>query len=200
MHFTVPIIIIAFCVVFKTIVNRKPKSDPEAEFLALERKANLTPRKDISDLPYIKVPIHELPLDVPTDSEETMERQDTIRSMSNKQILNLTGMTNTELKLKYGAPNINILSSADANYTRLVQAISYLAADYMDHEHIEEARELLEYGVSIGTDSRKAYLMLASIYKEEGHPEKIPDLIKSALSIRSLLRDSIISSLEAMVS
>ena len=120
-------------------------------------------------------------------------------------------MTNTELKLKYGAPNINILSSADANYTRLVQAISYLAADYMDHEHIEEARELLEYGVSIGTDSRKAYLMLASIYKEEGHPEKIrdrllifgykiPELIKSALSIRSLLRDSIISSLEAMVS
>ena len=200
MHFTVPIIIIAFCVVFKIIVNRKPKSDPDAEFLELERQANLTPRKDISHLPYIKVPVSDLPLDVPTDSEETRERQETIRSMADKQILNLTGMTNTELKLEYGAPNINILSSADANYTKLVQAISYLAADYMDHQHITEARELLEYGVSIGTDSKRTYIMLATIYKEEGLSEKISGLIGSARNINSLLKDNIISSLEGMLS
>lgn len=196
MRFTVPIIIIAFCVVFKMIVNRNPKNDPDAEFLELERKANLTPRKDISGLPYIKVPVSELPLEVPTDSEETKERQETIRSMADKQVLNLTGMTNTELKLEYGAPNINILSAADANYTRLVQAISFLASDYVDHQHITEARELLEYGVSIGTDSKRTYMLLASIYKEEGHPEKINDLIESAEKINSLLKDSIISSLQ----
>ncbi len=199
MHFTVPIIIIAFCVVFKMIVNRSPKNNPDAEFLELERKANLTPRKDISNLPYIKVPIDDLPLDVPSDREETRERQEIIRSMADKQVLNLTGMTNTELKLEYGAPNINILSAADANYTKLVQAISFLAGDYMDNQHITEARELLEYGVSIGTDSRRTYLMLASIYKEEGHPEKIRDLIVSAGNIDSLLKDSIISSLEGML-
>ncbi len=200
MHFTVPIIIIVFCVVFKIIVNRSPKNDPDAEFLELERKANLTPRKDISHLPYIKVPVSDLPLDVPTDREETKECQETIRSMANKQVLNLTGMTNTKLKLKYGAPNINILSSADANYTKLVQSISFLAGDYMDNQHITEARELLEYGISIGTDSRRTYLMLASIYKEEGHPEKINGLIDSAAKIDSLLKESIISSLENMLS
>ena len=200
MHFTVPIIIIAFCVVFKMIVDRKPKSDPGADFLALERKANLTPRKDISGLPYIRVPASELPLDVPTDREEVQEYQETIKGMSDKQVLNLTGLTNTELKLEYGAPNINILSAADANYTRLVQAISYLAADYIDHQHITEARQLLEYGVSIGTDSKRTYLMLASIYKEEGHSEKIQDLIESANKIESLLRESIITSLTKMSS
>lgn len=199
MHFTVPIIIIAFSVVFKMIVNRKPKNDPDAEFMERERQANLTPRKDISGLPYIKVPVSELPLDVPTDSEETKERQDIIRSMSDKQILNLTGITNTDLKLEYGAPNINILSAADGNYTKLVQAIAYLSADYMNSQHLAEARKLLEYGISIGTDSKKNYLMLASIYKEEGQPEKISGLIESAKSIDSLLKDSIISSLEAML-
>ena len=51
MRFTVPIIIIAFCIIFKMIVNRDPKSDPDEEFLERERKANLTPRKDISHLP-----------------------------------------------------------------------------------------------------------------------------------------------------
>ena len=199
MVFKAPIIIIAFCIVFKLMVNRNPKSDPDAEFLERERQANLTPRQDISKLPYIKVPADRLPLDVPTDREETSERQEIIRSMADKQVLNLTGMTNTELKLKYGAPNINILSAADGNYTRLVQTITYLAADYIANQHVAEARELLEYGISIGTDSKKNYLMLASIYKEEGQPDKIRDLIGSAEKTDSLLKDSIISSLEALV-
>ena len=196
MRLTVPIIIIIFSVVFKTVVNRKPKNDPDALFMERERLANLTPKKDISGLPYIKVPVSELPLDVPTESEETKERQDIIRSMADKQVLNLTGITNTDLKLEYGAPNINILSAADGNYTRLIQSITYLSEDYINNRHLSEARRLLEYGISIGTDSKRSYLMLASIYKEEGTPEKIAPLIESAKKIDSLLRESIISSLE----
>ena len=42
--------------------------------------------------------------------------------------------------------------------------------------------------------------MLASIYKEEGHSEKIQDLIESANKIESLLRESIITSLTKMSS
>jgi tetratricopeptide (TPR) repeat protein len=199
MRFTVPIIIIAFCIIFKMIVNRNPKSDPDAEFLELERKANLTPRKDISHLPYIQVPVDSLPLDLPTDKEEVLERQDIIRSMADKKVLNLTGRTNTDLKLEYGAPNINILSAADNNYTRLVQAIAYLASDYIDSGHKEEAIQLLEYGISIGTDSKKNYLTLASLYKEQGQESKIQDLITSAESVDSLLKDSIIASLQELL-
>ena len=70
----------------------------------------------------------------------------------------------------------------------------------MDHQHITEARELLEYGVSIGTDSKRTYIMLATIYKEEGLSEKISGLIGSARNINSLLKDNIISSLEGMLS
>ena len=199
MRFTVPIIIIAFCIIFKMIVNRDPKSDPDEEFLERERKANLTPRKDISHLPYITVPVDSLPLDVPTDKEEVRERQDTIRSMAEKKVLNLTGRTNTELKLEYGAPNINILSAADNNYTRLVQAIAYLASDYLASGHEEEALQLLEYGISIGADSKKKYLMLADLYKAHGREDKIRDLIASAEDLDSLLKDSIISSLKDML-
>lgn len=199
MRFTVPIIIIAFCIIFKMIVNRDPKSDPDEEFLERERKANLTPRKDISHLPYITVPADSLPLDVPTDKEEVRERQDTIRSMAEKKVLNLTGRTNTELKLEYGAPNINILSAADNNYTRLVQAIAYLASDYLASGHEEEALQLLEYGISIGADSKKNYLMLADLYKAHGREDKIRDLIASAEDLDSLLKDSIISSLKDML-
>ncbi len=195
MRFTTPIIIIAFCVIFKLIISRKPKRDPDAEFLELERKANLTPRKDISGLPYIKVPVNSLPLKLPIDKEEVKERQNIIMSMENKEILNLTGKTNTELKLEYGAPNINRLSSADSNYTRLVQAIAYLASDYIDAGYKDEAKALLEYGIDIGTDSEKNYVTLASIYRDEGRYDKIDELITSANNINSLLKDNIITKL-----
>ncbi len=198
MQHPVLIIIIAFCVFFKFWIGRKPKSDPDADFMELERKANLTPRKDISDLPYIRVPVDSLPLDVPMDREEVRDRQEIIRSMADKKVLNLTGRTNTDLKLEYGAPNINILSAADNNYTRLVQNLSYLATDYINAGHISEAKALLEYGVSIGTDSKKNYLSLAQIYKDEGHPEKISELISSADGIQSILKENIKLSLKEM--
>ncbi len=199
MQHPVLIIIIVFCVFFKFWVGRKPKNDPDADYLELERKANLTPRKDISDLPYIKVPVETLPLSVETDREEVIERQEIIKSMADKMILNLTGRTNTDLKLEYGAPNINILSAADNNYTKLVQALSYLSSDYIEAGHIEEAKTLLEYGISIGTDSRKNYLALAGIYKKEGRPDKINDLITHVDGIDSLLKDSIKQSLAQMI-
>ena len=91
-------------------------------------------------------------------------------------------------------------------YTQLMREyknMTPIIEKYREYKKAEssnnEARELLEYGVSIGTDSRKAYLMRASIYKEEGNPEKIRDLIVSAGNIDSLLKDSIISSLEGML-
>ena len=172
----------------------------EADFWEKERAANSVRRKSLDDLDYLTIPMDKLPVNLYTDNDTIASCIDTIGELSKSPVVNLTGISNTDLKMKYGAPNINILSAADANYTRLVQAISYLAADYIDHQHITEARQLLEYGVSIGTDSKRTYLMLASIYKEEGHSEKIQDLIESANKIESLLRESIITSLTKMSS
>jgi hypothetical protein len=57
----------------------------------------------------------------------------------------------------------------------------------------------LEYGISIGADSKKNYLMLADLYKAHGREDKIRDLIASAEDLDSLLKDSIISSLKDML-
>ena len=163
------IIIVVVALFFKVFMNRSMKKyDPNAEFLELEKKANNTPARNIDDLPYIRVIPEELPLDVPTENDETKERQYNIRSLEGKKILNFTGVSNTELKLTYGASNIYFLQSCDMNYTRLVQNISRLSEDYLNEGHRKEAKALLEYGISIGSDVKKNYTLLADIYNKDG--------------------------------
>ncbi len=192
------IIIVVVALFFKVFMSRSMKKyDPNAEFLELEKKADSTPTKNIDDLPYINVHPDELPLDIPTENEETKEHQYNIRSLEGKKILNFTGVSNTELKLRYGAGNIYHLQSCDMNYTRLVQNISRLGEDYLREGHEEEARQILEYGISIGTDVKKNYTLLADIYNKNGEFEKISGLTESARNINSLSKNGILSALGA---
>ncbi|MBR5376424.1 MAG: hypothetical protein IK139_04020 [Lachnospiraceae bacterium] len=173
------------------------KYNPNAEFLELEKKADTTPTKDIGDLPYIFVKPDELPLDVPTENAETKEHQYNICCLEGKKILNFTGISNTELKLRYGAGNIHFLQSCDMNYTRLVQNISRLGEDYLKEGHEEEARKILEYGISVGTDVKKNYTLLADIYNKNGEYEKISGLKETARNINSLSKNGILRALGA---
>ncbi len=198
-HFPVFIIIVVVALFFKLFMNRSIKKyNPNAEFLENERKANATPKQPVDDLPYIALNPELLPLDIPTEREETAEHQYNIKSLSGKKILNFTGITNTELKLRYGAPNIAFLTNCDMNYTRLVQNIARLGEDYIKEDHIPEAKAILEYGISIGSDVKKNYTLLADIYMQEGEKSKITGLIESARNINSLSKNGILSALEKL--
>lgn len=192
------IIIVVVALFFKVFMSRSMKKyDPNAEFFALEKKADSTPKKDIDGLPYIEVKREALPLDLPTENEETKEHQYNISSLEGKKILNFTGVSNTELKLRYGAGNIYFLQSCDMNYTRLVQNVSRLAEDYLKEGHEAEARQLLEYGVSIGSDVKKNYTLLADIYRDSGENEKISGLKETARNINSLSKEGILKALDS---
>ena len=47
-----------------------------------------------------------------------------ILTLKDLPIVNFTGISNTELKLRYGAPNIDLLTQYDQNYTLLVRTCS----------------------------------------------------------------------------
>jgi hypothetical protein len=100
------------------------------------------------------------------------------------------------LKLEYGTANITILSDYDVHYTNLVTLLQKLAE--LLHENGEKrlAIEVLEFAVDTGTDVSKSYYLLADLYKENGTPEKISDLVEKARNIKSLLKDSIVQNLQ----
>jgi len=171
--------------------NKHSKKDNE-EFWLHEKNSNLARRKDISQLNYITIDLNLLPMTDHLDASINSYR-DTIRDLSDKKILNLTGLTNTELKYEYGVANINHLSEYDNNYTVLVRILQKWADCLYSQGYVADARSVLEFAVSCGTDVTKSYKLLADIYREQNTPDKIDHLIEIIQETKISAKDNLIN-------
>jgi len=164
-------------------------------FLQREREANATRRKDISNLNYITVDLKRLPL---KDSEDDTVNsyRDTIVSLANCKIVNLTGLTNTDLKYRYGAANLELLSEYDSNFTKLVSFLHKWGERLYHNGKKSDAVLVLEYAVSCGSDVTKTYRLLAKIYKEKNTLDQIDYLIDLIPSTTILRKDALIQELK----
>ncbi len=169
--------------------NRLTKKKSEL-FWERERQANLTRKADISELEYIEIPLERLPMADHADPTINSYR-DTIRNLSSKKIVNLTGFTNTDLKLKYGAANITLLSEYDNHYTVLVSILQKWGERLYHHGNTMDAVSVLEFAIMCLTDVRKSYLLLAQIYANQHTPEKIDDLLEILPFTKVLRKDAL---------
>ena len=179
-------------------ISKHDKMDAEKErsFWAKEHRANNTRRKSLEDLSYITVPLDSLFLQLLPDDEKAAEYKETLRTLSESQIVNFTGITNTDLKLKYGAPNIDLLSRYDQNYTILARTLNQWAHCLHQNGYSTEAREVLEFAVSTGTDISSSYKLLCKIYLEENTPEKIQALYPTVDALNSAMKNAIVRILQ----
>lgn len=166
----------------------------EDEFWEKEREANSTRRKPLDNLELISIP-ESLPTDLCTENSQIKECIDTIMELKDEPIANLTGISNTDLKLEYGAPNITLLSAYDQRYTTLANTLQRWAKELYELNHIDEALQVLEFAVSTRTDVSGTYRLLAKIYSERNDIQSIRKLIPIAEKINSPLKTSIINSL-----
>lgn len=170
--------------------NNHSQENVQEQFWENERQANFTRRKDIHNLNYLTIPIEKIPQNLHTDAEKTLVR------LSSDKMLNLSGITNTELKLEYGAANLDELSSYDANFTEFVSAVNTYAQELLASDQKDTAKDLLELAVSFHADAISIYTTLADLYKEDGQTGHIQDLISSAEEINTLARNIIIENLK----
>lgn len=155
---------------------KKQTAATQQEYWAREREANNTRRKSLDDLNYIKIHLEEFPMDLLSDVSKVDDYKQIIRALSESPIVNFTGINNTELKLRYGAPNIDLLTTYDQNYTLLVRTLQQWAQALYDAGYMQEACQLLEFAVSTGSDVSGTYRLLCEIYKKQNTPEKIGNL------------------------
>ena len=80
-------------------------------FWEKELAANRTKRKSLDNLNYIQIPLESFPMTLLKDNSVIAECQEILEELSKEKIVNFTGISNTDLKLTYGAPNIKILSA-----------------------------------------------------------------------------------------
>lgn len=191
-----PVICVLFSIALRS--SRRKEQDIDHAFWEREQRANFTRKKSLDDLDYITIPEKLLTMKPDVMTEETACCLRDLRDLSTSRIVNLTGLTNTDLKLKYGTANINILSDYDFHYTNLVTLLQKLAEQL--HDSLEDALavEVLEFAVSTRTDISKSYYLLAELYREMGTPEKIEHLIAQAQNLNSLMKDTIVENLRAV--
>lgn len=169
------------------------------EFLEEERRADAVRKQNIDDLAYLAIPYDTLPFDETTVPPIT-GYQNAILALKEKRILNLTGYTNTELKLQYGAANLELLSEYDTNFTTLARNLARWGDALYEQKQLTEAIQVLEYGIQIQTDVSSNYITLARIYLMEERIDDIYALMEQAGSLKTLMKDSIIKQLQQLLS
>ena len=188
-------IIVTIYIAIRRSSAMRAEQDVWNNFREREQQANWTRRQDISNLAYIKLPLDALPLGRYED-ETLASYEQALRDLSTQPICNLNGISNTDLKLRYGVANLNTLSQCDTNYSTLVSLLANYGEKLFELSHTSEAEQVLEYALSLDSDVGKTYELLATIYEYEGQPEKINALYESAEKITSIRRNSILRKLE----
>ena len=192
---------IVFCLWLGFTLHRQRNKEARQHqsFWEQEATANRTRRQPLDGLDYIRIPFDTLPMEVLTEDPVIAECHETLHSLSQNPIVNFTGISNTDLKLKYGAPNIELLSQYDQRYTVLVRTLQKMAETLYQNGHADQACQVLEFSVKTGTDISASYRLLANIYLEMGTPEKISGLIPIARGLNTSLSGHIVAMLEELL-
>ena len=147
-------------------IHKAHKKDDKfmADFWEREREADSTRRKSLADLNYITIPLDELTL--PDDSDDELKEDfSVLENISKGKIVKLSEYTNTELKLKYGAPNLPLLTEWDSNYATMVQTLQKIAVSLFKSGNLALAEKYLDFAIESGTDVSQSYYLLADIHR-----------------------------------
>lgn len=194
---------ILFIIVLRLFIIKGDKADEkaEADFWERERAANEVRRKSLDDLNYISIPFDRFPMEQPigntTEEKETLTGcRATLTSLAEKKMVNFNGISNTDLKFSYGVANLPTLSEYDQNYTDLITCLQTFGKVLYTMDCLEEAKTVLEFSITTGSDIGDTFQTLAQIYAKAGQFEKIQELIKRAQELHSPLKTSIVQKLQ----
>ena len=189
---------IMFALLISYNIRRQSRAsrNNEKDFWARELKSNSVRRKSLDGLNYIRIPLESFPTHILNENSTVMECIDTLETLTDQKIVNLTGWTNTDLKLEYGTAHITALTEYDQNYTLLVRTLQKWADELIAANYHKEASVLMEFAVSTSTDVSQTYYHLADYWISRGEPGQVERLIRTAEGLRSASRNTIVRHLK----
>lgn len=194
------LIIAIFCFVsFFRKRHDRFQQETDERFWEREQEANHVRRKDISGLSYISIPFEDFSIGAFPD-KKIIEAEQALEVFREKKILNLTGQTNTDLKLQYGPANLPALMEYDQNFTDMLLALTNYSNCLIESAHMDAAIPVLEFCINAGSDVTSHYTTLANYYKAGGQTAKLETLREMASSLNSLTKASILQKIDTLLS
>lgn len=192
-------IVFAITISFAIKKQARRRNSSDADFWARESRANSVRRKSLDGLNYIRIPLESFPTHLLNDDPEVMDCINVLETLTSQKIVNLTGWSNTDLKLEYGTANITALSEYDQNYTLLVRTLQKWADALLEAGCAPEASVLMQFAVSTRTDVSRTYYQLADYWLSRGEAFRVEELIRTAEGLRSSSRESILRHLKGLL-
>ncbi len=195
---------ILLCIVMNLLMRRTSRKteEQEASFWEKELQSNNVRKKSLENLEYIHIPFDLLPFGTAGDDPTLQAAENELTALKDEKIVNLTGITNTDLKLEYGTANITPLSQYDQNYTALVCSLQKWGQALYDLGRFEDSAKVLEFAVKTRSDITATYRLLVDLYKtklglnEEEIQRKLDGLVPIAKNLNSLSRQTILKLLQ----
>ena len=195
---------ILLCIVMNLLMRRTSRKteEQEASFWEKELQSNNVRKKSLENLEYIHIPFDLLPFGTAGDNPTLQAAENELTALKDEKIVNLTGITNTDLKLEYGTANITPLTQYDQNYTALVCSLQKWGQALYDLGRFEDSAKVLEFAVKTRSDITATYRLLVDLYKtklgfnEEEIQRKLDGLVPIAKNLNSLSRQTILKLLQ----
>lgn len=200
MKFSILASVLIFCIWLAYEIrkhNKKQKKSTEA-FWEKEALADSTRKQSLDDLDYIVLPEEILHIFDDKIPNKIQESANFLIYSTELKIVNLSFITNTDLKLRYGAANLETLTEYDTNYTNLLRHLNAVGEYFVAEGDITRATAVLEYAVSIQSDLISTYRMLADIYADAGNRSGLDYLVNTASLLPGLTKGPILKMLYAL--
>ena len=168
---TIVISFLAIMIYMKVTTNRFNTGDEKR--IEEERLSNSVRKKSLDELDYITIPFDSLPFSTEDGAESSADPgtevtdpaiakdEADILALKDKKIVNITGISNTDLKFTYGAPNLPILTEYDQNFTELVRALDSWGTHLLEQGKKEQARKVKDY-------FSQRYVSLEGVARDKG--------------------------------
>lgn len=178
-----------------SVVSAKTEKHYEVDALLTEiHSETAATSADVSDSAYTRTSEYSAPL-----SDELANTELELCKLADCRIINLTGISNTELRLTYGTANLDPLTSYDHNFTVLIRTLQKWGTLLASAGKKDDAITVLSYAIGIGSDIAATYAILARLYKERGELSKIEELKTSAEELTTLMKPSILRDLDQLM-
>ena len=175
--------------------SRKLNEKAESDFWQEEALADSVRKKQLEDSDFVTFPFDKLPTADSFSPDPIPEALEMLIALSDKKMVNLNGISNTEVKKRFGVANLSILTEYDTNYETFVKHSYLLCQHLYDIGRTEEALMLSEETILTGTDSLSHYKLILLIYREQGNMSGISWLKERADGIHSITRSAILRAL-----
>lgn len=187
--------IFAFFIVVVFLFNYRLKKASREEkkvnvtFWQKERESYSVRKQALSEADYLHPSIEHLCF--PTLALDSYDQQyfdslkNKITSLSKKNMMNFSQLTNTEIRFRFGAANQNIISENETNYNAYLKALAEYGKFMNTHNETHEAIAAYEECIDLKSEYSVHYLSLAGLYASQKNKEAFHILCEKASVIDS---------------